>query len=770
MKKKFVSRFLSLILTIVIVSGVIALPSFAFSETGMDIETDTEAELIDETSEADNFDGFGFSYEEMLNNPDYFIKNENADVSIAAANSVSLNYTKLSIGENGFFTLVPTTSTTPSSKTWTSSDSTIATVNESGRVTGVRSGSATITFKAVFSNGESLSATCTVYVYLANGVYRMQNKNSSYYAEQFEGKITPGSIIKQNSIRNTGTFTDLRQMWITYFLGNGRYSIRPLYKPNMGLDRTSSGVCLSDIGYFDGLGYVKDSAEWAIVWKSTGYALQSNASSSYSLCITSSSTALYATVKAQSYSSNNNFKWNFVQVSPVPYGADLYDTTTGSRLPSAPTRSVAVGASRTLEEMGLDISIYGHASIIQKLTWLIIDGEENITVNENTGAVTGVNAGTAVIKGYRNMADGTIAYVTINICIVPFESGEYFIKNVEYSRYLQIDEATAGNNYQTSNADIEIGTYRGEDNKVWILTPLESKYYKIISAHSGLALSVGTNEVSALNIPLEQRTYTGATTQQWEFVLTSSGNYRLVPRSATGSITIASAIPANNQDPEGMSVVQSNYTNNSTYNDEWEMAQIIWMSEAELYPQQQENWCWVAAAQMFINHYFPTYDFPQSQLYCFGMGDPYDPDIDYVSNGAYNNGGTPSEIIEIIEGAQLASIDLSEGEKVIDAEDKPPYSYSSLLQFLNNCNVMVIGRDLFKKEGNQLIRVSGHCTLLSGYVKIGDSYEFIIKDPGPPNIGSIYTLSYAKLCNAFEADPTATNGYIWVYAIVLANT
>ena len=41
MKKKFVSRFLSLILTIVIVSGVIALPSFAFSEIGMDIETDT---------------------------------------------------------------------------------------------------------------------------------------------------------------------------------------------------------------------------------------------------------------------------------------------------------------------------------------------------------------------------------------------------------------------------------------------------------------------------------------------------------------------------------------------------------------------------------------------------------------------------------------------------------------------------------------------------------------------------------------------------------
>ena len=63
--------------------------TFADGNLG-DISADDNVSFI-EPEDVENYNNFGFSYEDMLNNPDYFIKND-SDISIMSTNTITLNY------------------------------------------------------------------------------------------------------------------------------------------------------------------------------------------------------------------------------------------------------------------------------------------------------------------------------------------------------------------------------------------------------------------------------------------------------------------------------------------------------------------------------------------------------------------------------------------------------------------------------------------------------------------------------------------------------
>ena len=573
---KRVYKFLITVFVLLCIAGVSA---FADGTLG-DISADDNASLIG-PDDSENYKNFGFSYEEMLNNPDYFIKND-SDISIMSTNTITLNYSKISVEEGESFTLRATLSDSGASVTWSSNNSMI-TVDSSGRVTGLKAGSATITATCLFSDNTTKTATCTVYVYIANGVYYIKNKNSNLRLEVYNGLIHQNTNVIQYSNRSASLISGLRQMWKVYFLGNGRYSIRAYHKLNMGLNLTGTNADIIDLGNFDSMGYVPDRAEWNILWKSsTEYSIQNYGSSGKALCISGASTSSGASAITGTYANTNNYKWTFELISSPPVGVLLYDTVTGTPLTSgAVTKTVAVGSSRTLEDMDLSVSAYGVGTIVQNLLWETptTNGSNYVSINRNTGEVTGVACGTVIIKGLRASDDGTKTF-EYTLHILPFENGEYYIRNKEYNKYLQIDNNTSSNNYATQNADMEMWAFDGEDYQKWLLTSLENGYYKIISDKSGLALSVGTSEVGTLGAVLEQRTYTGVQTQQWKITQTSSGAYRIIPRaseSTNSTITMSVATPSNSSNTNGTKITQNTYS--SSYG-EWEFAQIMWASRS----------------------------------------------------------------------------------------------------------------------------------------------------------------------------------------------
>ena len=170
----------------------------------------------------------------------YILKNWIYEYSYVKVNSVSLNRTNLELGKDDTSTLIATIApSNAEDKTvkWTSSNSNVARVDQTGKVTGVGNGSATIT---VTTNDQSKSASCTVVVSdtkvtgisLANKEYTIVEntvltinpiitpssaKNKNYTITSSDNKIIE---VKDGSLRGVGVGSSI----VTYKTEDGGYT------------------------------------------------------------------------------------------------------------------------------------------------------------------------------------------------------------------------------------------------------------------------------------------------------------------------------------------------------------------------------------------------------------------------------------------------------------------------------------------------------------------------------------------------------------------
>ena len=307
--------------------------------------------------------------------------------------ALTITYTFANATEGYSYTL--TAPDTSGTVTWTSSDTSIATVTSSGKVTGVKAGKVTITAAV----GSTVLKTFTVYIRYADGVYYIKNLSSGYYLSAKNGGISHGTGIVQTS-KASSTAAGLRQMWKIKYLYDGRYSIRPLHKLDMGLGY-SSGVVLREIGTADTYSGVGTSSRWTIGYSSNGYAIQKDGSASYTLCAANNTSG--ATVTTSSTSSTPIFRWTFESVGTVANQVLLYDTTTEKAVSNA-TRAVEMGETLTLDNLRLTAAFVSQYSIDQSITWSTRN-PSIVSVNSSTGAVTGLTSGgtaTIIAKHIHN--------------------------------------------------------------------------------------------------------------------------------------------------------------------------------------------------------------------------------------------------------------------------------------------------------------------------------------------------------------------------------
>ena len=195
--------------------------------------------------------------------------------------AITLNATSVDILEGGTCALTATTTPAGATVMWSTNNTVVATVSATGVVTAKKAGSATI-YARFTDNGTTHTATCTVYVHIANGVYHIKNMNSNYYLHAKSGGISNLTDVYQypKYTDSTDDVYRIRQMWKTYYLGEGRYSIRPMHKLDMSLDVTGSNVDIYNIGTTDTLAGVPDYTEWTIEWYSTGYVFKNKGDNS----------------------------------------------------------------------------------------------------------------------------------------------------------------------------------------------------------------------------------------------------------------------------------------------------------------------------------------------------------------------------------------------------------------------------------------------------------------------------------------------------------
>ena len=468
----------------------------------------------------------------------------------------SLNYTSTDVDEGATKTL--TLSGVTGTVTWSSSNTAVATVSSSGVVTGVKAGVATITASAPGYT----SKTCTVFVTIPDGVYRISMSSLPIG--------TSGSIASTTSIVTQATAStnpgQLYQMWKIKHLGSGYYSIRPYYKLNMALGVVSGSLkLLTDTN--DTISSISSAEKWKIVYTSNGSYFKQLGSTSAALTVSNGGSYPGLSVYVGTYSASSTvFHWNLSRIQSPPSGVLLFDTTTNAIVNSVPMRYLALQESKTLANLNLAFSIYSASSTpSQRLSWA--SGNECALVNSSTGQVTGASDGTTTITG--SCAYGS---VQIRVNVLPVATGTYFLKNKKTNRYADIQNGTMAAETQIEQRDLD-----GSNSQRWIFTHQGDGTFTIHSANSSTKYYLGVKDDSTANDqPVVLRTGSLTNGMKWKVSGTASGAYKLTPLTgeANGRVLAVGWYVVNTN---GIDIEQRDYVADDNYKDEW------LLSDASLY-------------------------------------------------------------------------------------------------------------------------------------------------------------------------------------------
>ena len=338
---------------------------------------------------------------------------------------ISYNPLKRTINEGTTITL-PAPDTTEEI-TWVSSNTAVATVTSSGCVTAIKVGNTTVSA----SVGGEIVKEYFVDVIVADGVYYIKNKSTNRYLG------TAGSTLERTSaslyVKYTSDINQLRQLWKIAYLGNGYYSIRPMYMQSMGLHATSNNVDITTIGTKNSLSVIPMVNCWGIEHTPDGYVFKH---------VNTGSLAMKAIISYPSYpvttavfsSSTPEFFWELEKETSVTKQALLLDSQTGATIDGG-TQYIEYGESRSLTDLGITASFVCAYCINQSISW-ISRAPSVVSVNSETGAVTGLTAGgttTIVAKYMHNGIEYEKNYKVQVLSIDPFEP-----ENIEYMRQMRI--------------------------------------------------------------------------------------------------------------------------------------------------------------------------------------------------------------------------------------------------------------------------------------------------------------------------------------------
>ena len=346
----------------------------------------------------------------------------NSDIRLDVGNRVTLSVT----GANGVVT-------------WTSSDTSIATVNSFGLVTGIQVGEAIIT---AYVGGLEFKKF-TVNVTIADGVYRIANTAGLNLATY--GGIAENTPVKMRSYSDSG-FEELCQLWKIAYLGNGYYSIRPMHKLDMGLHADGalgSSVDIVSIGTCDTLSEVNLLSRWEISPTTDGGSYFISLAAAGSLGMTMDgyypSVGMGVSIDISS-DTQGFFKWVFYPIEKTIGGAILYDKNTQIAV-TDPSRHMEIGQIMTLSELSLTASAYSNTEVAQDFYWQSSDSQV-ARINSSTGVITAVSSGTATINGHVYRA-GEYHYVTFGLCI-GYPSLFDELIDLESIHYSECDNTTDG--------------------------------------------------------------------------------------------------------------------------------------------------------------------------------------------------------------------------------------------------------------------------------------------------------------------------------------
>ncbi len=487
-------------------------------------------------------------------------------LSITYTSPISLNYSRLYIPEGVKRTITAVTYPSGASVTWSSSNTTVATVSSAGVVTAGKAGTSPTTITArITVNGTVYTASCTVYTVMKDGVYYIQNENSGYYLHVEDGKTKLYTDVQQYSkyAENVSELYKIRQLWKVKHLGNGKYSIRPMHKLTMGLafDATNNNVSLYYCNTADTISQVTNYAHWTIDYSPSGYILRRDGYQKYTMKIKDSSTAIGATVVVGQDDNNKNCRWNLQRLDSPPAGVVFYNTANDAIIHNIPIKYTAIEESRRCESMDILAVVYSEESILQNVEW--ISSNSSIATVNTKGEITGISEGSATITARRYL-NGSYKSASYTVKVTGISNGVYYIQNRASGRYADIKEQA-----MSQGTVIHQWDFHGYGTQQWVINHMGDGYYSISSGCSLTPYYLGVSGDSTANdaaVVLRSGNITDG--MKWKVEKTTQGAFRITPKTGEGNNRVL-AVGVYAFNINGIAIQQRDYIADDNYKDEW---------------------------------------------------------------------------------------------------------------------------------------------------------------------------------------------------------
>ena len=145
-------------------------------------------------------------------------------------------------------------------------------------------------------------------------------------------------------------------------------------------------------------------------------------------------------------------------------------------------------------------------------------------------------------------------------------SGEYFIRNVGTSRYLDVE-----NHDIVKGAKLLQWRFGGKTSQKWTLSRGSDGYYTITLKKDGTKYYMGVQgDQTGDNVQIILRTGTVTGGMKWKITRTSQGHYKLTAK-VSESVGRVLGVGAKQSNVNGAYIKQRKYDNDDNYRDEWEL-------------------------------------------------------------------------------------------------------------------------------------------------------------------------------------------------------
>lgn len=431
-------------------------------------------------------------------------------LSIEYHSTLFLNYASISIPEGGSRTLVATTNPSGQIVDWSTSDSSIATVNMAGKVTGVRSGTTTITATMIDEDGLTHTASCKVSVYIPSGVYRLKNVDNGLYLDVTGGGTTAGTEIQQWA--RAASDTNRNQLFKLVYMGTygsanlNYYCIRPMTNSGMGVSApySSNGenVTLQTMSISDLWSTILYDQSWAITrYGSTSVTIR-NGPESYSSYLTTPENSTDGERVLTTSSITTNSCWILEPYTGTAINGVTFQDIDYMVLPGQSfTYKVCMYSSIVGQNGPIEYSIRN------------MDGSETdkATIDPNTGNLTALKPGKIKVR-FTYSGAPWVWYATVNIARV-----------IEIACFAQDGYWDVSNGLLTGTVECNDAAKR--THSVWFIDYQNNGYFTIRNYSTGYYI---VNSNSSLKYQFATTPVTDS--MQWKFIEQSDGTFKIASK------------------------------------------------------------------------------------------------------------------------------------------------------------------------------------------------------------------------------------------------